>query len=331
MMKLANMSIVIGTLNERRGCSIADEIASRWEHTEGSVRFFRASANFLFTFEHADRAFFLRFIHAAERNQSSIQAEMNYLQYLATRGVSVAIPVRSSAGHLVEAVSTARGTWNAVVFERLTGNSFESNELTPEQIVRWGQTLGALHNATQGFSVGARASWHDHTVHVALQMPAGDPLISKLDRIRNQLEQLPVRNDNFGLIHYDFEPDNLVWNGMQASIVDFDDCANYWFAADIAFALREAFSDSPGRVNLANRTAQQFLSGYRLERDIENTELQRIPLFLALHNLVTMTRLQDALAQASSGDEPEWSAALRKKLETKVDSYRAQIAEFQVN
>jgi Ser/Thr protein kinase RdoA (MazF antagonist) len=155
-------------------------------------------------------------------------------------------------------------------------------------------------------------------------------LISKLDGIRNQLEQLPVRNDNFGLIHHDFEPDNLVWNGRQVSIVDFDDCANYWFAADIAFALRDAFGDSPGGVDLGNGTVQQFLRGYRLERDIENIELQRIPLFLALHNLVTMARLQDALAPEASGDEPEWLVALRKKLEAKIDFYRAQMAEFKV-
>jgi Ser/Thr protein kinase RdoA (MazF antagonist) len=118
---------------------------------------------------------------------------------------------------------------------------------------------------------------------------------------------------------------------MQASILDFDDCAHYWFAADIAFALRDAFGDSPGRVNLVNETVQQFLRGYRSERDIENIELQRIPLFLALHNLVTMARLQDALTPDSPGDEPEWLVALRKKLESKIGFYRAEIEKFKVD
>jgi Ser/Thr protein kinase RdoA (MazF antagonist) len=142
------------------------------------------------------------------------------------------------------------------------------------------------------------------------------------------LAQLPVRDDNFGLIHYDFELDNLIWNRETVGIVDFDDCARYWFAADIAFALRDAFGDNPNAVDLENPIAWQFLSGYRSARQIHDADLQFVPLFLALHNLVTISKLQDALKPSDAVVEPEWLIALRTKLQTKINFYRAELEKF---
>ena len=46
-------------------------------------------------------------------------------------------------------------------------------------------------------------------------------------------------------------------------VVDLDDAAYQWFAADIAFALREVFGDRADTVDLQNETAQLFINGYR--------------------------------------------------------------------
>jgi Ser/Thr protein kinase RdoA (MazF antagonist) len=328
MMNLSTMGTVVSTLDDDRASPIANEIASRWHHDAGSVRFFRASANFLFTFEHAAAKYMLRFVDAAERSAELIRAELDFVNYLASKRISTPTPVRSAAGNWVETVSTAQGSWNAAVFEHLEGESFELDTLEPAQALRWGETLGKLHAASRGYVAAQRPSWHDHIAFVRSHLGSDVPLTAALDKLDKRLSHLPVQDDNFGLIHYDFELDNLIWNRETVGIVDFDDCARYWFAADIAFALRDAFGDSPNAVDLENPIARQFLSGYRSARQIHDADLQFVPLFLALHNLVTISKLQDALKPSDAVVEPEWLIALRTKLQTKINFYRAELEKF---
>jgi len=54
-------------------------------------------------------------------------------------------------------------------------------------------------------------------------------------------ELLDRTRDNFGLIHFDFELDNLCWEDALIQMLDFDDCAYHWYAADITYALRDLF------------------------------------------------------------------------------------------
>ena len=116
-----------------------------------------------------------------------------------------------------------------------------------------------------------------------------------LDRLTDELGQLPIHDQNFGLIHYDFEPDNLIWDGEHPGMIDFDDCVWYWFVADIAGALSDVFGDRASQVDFQNATYLRFIEGYRSVRQIEQTELELIPLFLRLQNLVTFTRLYRAV------------------------------------
>ena len=57
-------------------------------------------------------------------------------------------------------------------------------------------------------------------------------------------EQLTINQDNYGLIHYDFEPDNVFYdeNSQRCSVIDFDDAMYHWFMMDIVQAL-EAIRD----------------------------------------------------------------------------------------
>ena len=328
MMKLSTMQKLVTTLNENDESPIANEIASRWEHDPGSVRFLRASANFLFLFKHAGKDYVLRFVNADERTFNTIRAELAYLDHLALQGVHVAKPVRSLAGNFVEDIATDQGFFHAVAFKRLAGEQYELSDLTPAKLTRWGQALGELHTAAKGYCNTGRATWKDDLALVAARLPVDEPAArATMEQVQEQLTQLPVHNDNFGLIHFDFELDNVIWNDHQVGVVDFDDSAYYWFVADIAFALRDAFDDSAEKVNLQNEIAHHFINGYRTVRSIDTEELARIPLFLKLHNLITFAKLHHTLESDEQQEKPEWVAKLQNKLHTKIASYRDEFAK----
>ncbi len=145
-----------------------------------------------------------------------------------------------------------------------------------------------------------------------------------LDRLKHQLDRLTINERNFGLIHYDFELDNLVWDGEQPGIIDFDDCAWYWFAADIAYALRDLFDDSANKVDLQQESFRHFISGYRRVRSIDEAELQLIPLFLRVHHLFAYARLHRALTPPDPTGELPWMPDLRRKLAGIMQLYRSE-------
>lgn len=322
------MQAVLEATDESGQNRVAAEIGSRWAADSGSIQFFRASANFVFKFTRKGRNFVLRFNHAEERTREGVEAEVAYVNHLAAQGLRGARPVPSRQGNEVESVSTPLGLFHAVVFEALPGQQFDLNELTPDMFTQWGGALGRLHHASQGYTGVGRPSWQDHLAWIADALPPQEQAARRLlAEVQIQLSRLPIREENFGLIHFDFELDNLIWTEDGPGIVDFDDSARYWFSADIAYALRDLFDDRAEQVDLGHKHLQRFVQGYRAVRALDEEELERIPLFLKLHNLLTFAKLDRALRTPAPQDAPRWVTKLQNKLRAKRDRYRLGFSE----
>ena len=261
------------------------------------------------------------------RTREMIQAELDYLDHLAKAGVRVARSLPSLAGQFVESVDTTHGTFHAVVFEGLVGKQFELEELTPEMFTAWGKALGELHRAAQSYTAVGRSTWRD-LIEAAEEQPEVRQAAKQLHR---ELAQLPINNyqvkDNYGLTHFDFELDNLIWDGQRFGILDFDDCVWHWYAADIAFALGDLFDDDAAKVDLSNPSFCAFIEGYRTAKPIADDELARIPLFLRLDNSLVFCKLRRAADAGDQDDDPNWLKELRQKLDRKMQRCLATLTQ----
>jgi Ser/Thr protein kinase RdoA (MazF antagonist) len=160
-------------------------------------------------------------------------------------------------------------------------------------------------------------------------IPAEETAARKtLEGIDQDLSRLPVSRDNFGLIHFDFELDNLLWQEDRPGIIDFDSCTCSWFAADIAFALRDLFADRADRVDPGDQRFLTFLDGYRQARELSPEEIDWIPLFLQMHNLVTFAGLYRSMEAGPCPDDPTWLVHLREKLTRKQAAYRDGFCQY---
>jgi Ser/Thr protein kinase RdoA (MazF antagonist) len=328
MMQLSTMRALVDTLDDRWQSPIAEEIAGRWPYDPGTLFYWRASANFVFIFKQKERDYILRFNHASERTLAYIQAELDYLNHLAAHEVPVAKAIPSRAGKLVESVETSLGVFHAVVFDTLPGEHREFGELTPEMFVAWGRALGTLHLAAQSYQKAGRPTWQDHLSAIKELLSSEEKGARELlEGAERQLQALSVHPGNFGLIHFDFELDNLLWCEERLGIIDLDDAAWYWYAADIAFALRDLFGDNAAQVDLHHPSFLAFVQGYRQVREIPQEEVERIPLFLQLHNLRSFARVSQVVAEPAQDDDPAWLAELRQKLARKVKDYREGLSE----
>jgi Putative homoserine kinase type II (protein kinase fold) len=247
MMKLSTMLKVDSTVDTQWQSRIAERILEHWEHDQGSAQFFRSSTNFVYVFCKGGERAFLRFADSAERTGAAIEAEMALLCWVASKGMIVTTPIASKNGRCVEKVETDLGTFHAVVFAELQGSQGAIEELSTAQFEVWGATLGKLHammHLYQDPRLSARRTRRDHLNMAQIYLPKDEPRVqAEFDHITSWLSALPVTETNYGLIHGDFELDNLFWQDDTIAMLDFDDCSYYWYVADVAICPQGSFCD----------------------------------------------------------------------------------------
>lgn len=288
---------------------------SRWPHDDGSLRLFRYSGNFLYTFTNQGQRQFLRVAPDEQRSRVQIAAELDLLAWLHAAGFTVATPIPSRAGNLIESVATEPETYHAVVFAELTGEQRETGTLGERDLTAWGAALGQLHAALRRYPHAAaadRPSWRDDlAVAKESLLPRHPTFRTEYDELAPALAALPRGPDVFGLIHFDFELDNIVWQNGSLGMLDFDDCSHHWYAADIAFALRDLFDAG---VSVGDRRVQAFLDGYADYAGIDDTMIELLPLFSRLARLTQAGRVARALDLDPNSDYPAWLRELEARL-----------------
>jgi Ser/Thr protein kinase RdoA (MazF antagonist) len=324
MMRLSTMFKVDSTINADRSSPVAEEILESWVYDRGSVRFFRSSANFVYRFRDQDRTRFLRFAEASERRREFIDTEVAILETVAAAGIVVATPVPSKRGNAVETVETEWGTFHAVVFHALEGQQHELDELVDSGFHQWGAALGRLHAAMSArMLMPGRPTWSDHMAFVREYLPADSTgLQAEFADIAMIASALPATEEASGLIHGDFELDNLVWHGADIGILDFDDCSRLWYAADVAFALRDLLEVG---ADASDRRFRAFSEGYRAFHPLSEESESHLPFFLRYANLLSYARIARAMDLTAGADHPEWLLRLSSKLLNRMAAYRASV------
>lgn len=111
----------------------------------------------------------------------------------------------------------------------MKGAQVTIEELSIAQFEVWGATLGKLHAIMylyQDPRLSARGTWRDHLTLAQTYVQRDEPGVqAEFDYLTSFLSALPVTETNYGLIHADFELDNLFWQGETLALLDFDDCS----------------------------------------------------------------------------------------------------------
>ena len=331
MMKLSTMLKVDSTVDSQWQSRIAERILSYWEHDPRSAQFFRSSTNFVYIFRKGGERYFLRFAESTERTGAEIEAEMALLSFLDSLGMTVTTPIASKAGRCVETVETDLGTFHAVVFAQLQGREVEIEELSTAQFEAWGAALGRLHATTHVYQdprLSARATWRDHLTLAQMYLLKDEPRVqAEFDHLTSFLAALPVTATNYGLIHGDFELDNLFWQDETIAILDFDDCSSSWYVADVAFALRDLFETG---VDLSHTSFRTFIGGYSQHYGLDEELISHLPTWMRLVNLLMYAKLVRAMDLAHDQDYPEWCTSLLLKLANKRQNYKASLLSIPV-
>ncbi len=278
---------------------VAAAAARRWGPTDEVPELVSQGASFTFVFEDGHRRRYLRVTPPGWRNEPEVRGEIAFIRHLAGCGTPVAPPVPSIAGEFVETVTSSLGQCLAVAFEEVRGA--HADPWSIDQARETGRLMASMHVASSSFSLPAgtsRLSWRNEFRGLEGELDPADTELRDIAReLAGLLSRLPTDLDCYGVIHFDLMGDNLIWRDSRPVAVDFDDCMEHWYIADLARVIAHLRSDESAD---AAAREQSLLRGYHEVRALDERSAQLLLQFVRLSHLSELAWLAYASRTAPS-------------------------------
>ncbi|WP_419703545.1 phosphotransferase enzyme family protein [Promicromonospora sp. NFX87] len=312
MMPLTEIDRLKRTVTSVWESPVADQVAAAWGYPAGTAKWWRSSASHVFVLPDPRGKRYLRFVPDTYRAAGAVVPVSVLMHRLAASGAAVVSPVPTETGSLTATVPTALGTMHAMVVEAAAGHEIDAEDLTDDLAREWGRALALLHDGAASLEVDLPDAFSE-LAEIPDRFTEDPALVEATARLADRLAHLPRDPSRFGAVHGDFELDNLAWDAGRATAFDFDEAAQSWYTADIAYALRD-LTGPDGEPDATRRhLVDGFVAGYRGVRALEEADLANLRLFAGAHAACSAVRIARAL-DSSGADEPEWRAELRADL-----------------
>lgn len=313
---------------------LAELLINHWDYDPQSLelfQYFRISANAIYPIRIKGEVCFLRFSPVSEKQEENVLAELAFLNYLRHEGYSAMEAIHSRSGDELIRKETPWGEYFASVFRQVPGKQISQTDFNDNILFAYGAALGELHALSRKFENPSVKRWTHVDVLDWIEKTLGElgldqKLMHELKTLRSRFSQLPITQDNYGLIHYDFEPDNVFFdeNNQQCSVIDFDDAMYHWYVMDIVQAL-DAIQDEMEMDDCSHQEAM-FLQGYRSVWEIDENLFKLKALFRRFASIYKYARVARAIEERFES-EPDWMVGLRGRLEKLLMETRLNFEE----
>lgn len=301
--------------------NLAEMLLKNWNYDEASIdmfKYYRISSNAIYPFKCEGKTQLLRFAPKTEKLKSNILAELEYISYLRDNHYGVLETVISKNGEELVEVQTPWGEYFASVFKRVSGVQINNTDFSDTILFSHGKALGRLHLLSSQYTQSKikRSSYSDvfdWIQDTLMNFPEETAALMETKLLRNYFASIPKSKSNFGLVHYDFEYDNVFYDeeSKSCNVIDFDDAMYHWYAMDIEQALDSLHDYIPSEI--FNHKKQCFIDGYLTEYDISYELEGMLPACRRFANLYGYTRTLRSIAEKWD-NEPEWLTNLRARL-----------------
>ncbi len=300
---------------------LAKMLVGNWNYDESSLemfQYYRISSNAIYPFQNEGKTKLLRFAPASEKCKDSILAELEFINYLrGNQYPALKIVLSNNSKELVTA-NTPWGAYYATVFDRVSGVPMGETNMDNRIMFEYGKALGKLHKLSSDFTPkNKRWSYEDvlsWIKNILEKFQNQELALEEVSLLQECFSKLPKSNENFGLVHYDFELDNVFYDEKThtCNVIDFDDAMYQWYIADIEQAL-DSIKDEIEETRY-ECAKDSFINGYRSQYAVTDEMLSLQPIFRRFANLYGYTRILRSVEEKWE-NEPEWLVKLRVKLD----------------
>ncbi len=298
------------TIRDRYSDAILHETMARYAIAADQIEPGDGFESFIYRCQRDGTPAILRITHSLRRSPELIRGEVDWINYLAAGGATVAGALLSARGELVEEIDDGQGgRFLATAFAYAPGRPSGAVGWTAARYEAYGRLIGRMHALTKGYAppdpAWRRPSWPAvFAEELSGLLTGGDELI--LDRYRaiiQRIEAMPRGRDAYGLIHFDAHGGNFHVDGDTITLFDFDDCVYNWFIADIAMVIFYMITNAGDPLGILADFLPPFLRGYRAENRLDPRWLP------VIHDFLTTREIDLYAVIQRSYDLPDGEAA----------------------
>jgi amicoumacin kinase len=279
-------------IKDRYNDAILQEAMRRYGIAKDQIRSLDAFESFIYEFERDSQAYILRIAHNSRRSKSLILGEVDWINYLAAGGVSVAKAILSESGKLVEAIKDQQGgSFLVTAFVKARGQA-PWDLWSPDLYESYGEMIGRIHALSKTYqpnqAAWKRPDWDNELfAFVERYLPVSESMVMKKYKdICSHVNTLAKDRESYGLTHQDAHGNNLfVDETGQITLFDFDECAYNWFINEIAIVLFYIVQDAEDWRAFTAEFMSHFLRGYVRACPLDFAWLKEIPNFLKIREI----------------------------------------------
>ena len=269
-----------------------------WDMADCELQLIKYRENAVFRVDCAGTRRALRLHRYGYHSDAELLSELQWIRALANAGINVPEIVPAGSGELfvTHAAGDLPGDIQVDLFEWIDGEQLGSIEagITDEasvtatyrtigelaaqvhnQAVSWQLPPGFVRHAwdAEGLA-GEQPFWGQFWKIAASSKSESDLLERGRDAVFVELSQLAKSPGTYSMIHADFAPENLLVEGDQVRLIDFDDAGFGWHLFELVTSLYFIRGEQ-----YFDRAQDALIKGYREHRQLTDEQLELLPLF----------------------------------------------------
>lgn len=269
------------------------------------------------------------------RKNHELEFELDLLDYLAMRGARVCRAIRTLDDHRTFSLPCAEGERQVLLTDSPIGHAI--NTADSASVMAMAESVAKFHVVAADYCAELSNNSPDSYLHgprlgkqALLRMPLeylrpictpDEPALAELqnlsDQLNARLNSLGANNWPLGLCHGNLSPDNFhIDAAANVTLSDLGRCGIGWPVFDLAVILASADQAC------GDQFWPNFMQTYRRHNQLEETQLDALPLLIACHHLWKLGRRACMARQKGRG------YATPDYLRQQAAGIRAQLQSF---
>lgn len=293
--------------------AIAERALDEWDICAAQLELISISENTVFRVDtDSDETYVLRIHRPGYHSLSELNSEQQWTAALKQVGIGVPLPRLTCEGYGYATVPVPgsmeiRHVGLVEWFKGITLSSIMAQAPDMQTLALHFDQLGRIatriHNQAVNWQIpedfqrhafdaeglmGDTPFWGPFWVLPELKTTERDYILNARRTIYQALTDYGKEGGTYSLIHADLHPHNLLVNGDQLHVIDFDDAGFGWHQYEIAIAL-----DTYRKPTYFEVARDALIAGYRSERPLSDTAIKLLPMFLLIRSLALLGWLHE--------------------------------------
>ena len=303
---------------------LAAKAIHNWDISPSNIKLIKHRENTVFKVStHNGQNFALRIHRHGYHTNQELASELMWMKALNDDGIRTPKVIKTNRDTLfaVESHEGVEGKRQCSLLEWVEGVEFHDlgrveKGVQKELETRYhalGILAAKLHNQSEKWQtptefsrqawdekglLGEAPLWGRFWEHPILNKQQKDMFLKARLVLQLLLKDIGKTNANYGLIHADFLPENILVNQGELQLIDFDDSGYGWHLFEMATSLfpqaDQAFFD---------QLVDAYVSGYRTERPFSDAQLALLPAFIMIRAFTYLGWLMSRSGSLKNGEK----------------------------